>query len=430
MKALSIFPFYVVNFGITLAGYGIVSFLVTDIDLSQLVTIPYRLSVLSLNLILILFNLGIIYSARRSLAINSIKDLLGKQSIIALIIFVVAYSFKMIYEIFANPNVSLYLEPSQYLIFWFSITLIPAINFLFIDHFKPESYLLITWLMHLGVGLLAIFANPSQDASFFNDQGRLAVAALNPISMGQYGGSLFLLSIYIWLRARTFSFILLSKWRFLYLTSAIIGLIVNLLAGSRGPITALIVSLLFIFATSKKVNLKTLYSIIFIAVVLYGTTFLALDKGGSFLERFLLVGDEFDIQGQSRGFLLQTAFSLVAENPLTGVGLEIPGVGYPHNLIAESFLPLGIISGLLFLGLYINGVLKSIKLLTDSTGEWGWLGILFIQYAVISLSSGSLYASSLFWYLLFALIGINTRLASQVIRQREIDLAGSKDVNC
>jgi hypothetical protein len=131
MKLFSILPFHVVVFGITLAGYGVISFLVTDISLSQVVTIPYRLLVLVLNLISILLNLGIIYSSRRNPAVNNIKDLLGKKSIVILGLFVTAYSFKMVYEIFANPNVSLSLDPYQYPIFWFSITLIPAVNFLF-----------------------------------------------------------------------------------------------------------------------------------------------------------------------------------------------------------------------------------------------------------------------------------------------------------
>jgi O-antigen ligase len=173
----------------------------------------------------------------------------------------------------------------------------------------------------------------------------------------------------------------------------------------------------------------SIYSIIFIAIGFYCATLFAVDKGGSFLDRFLLAGDEFDTQGQSRGFLVQTTLSLVLESPFTGVGLEIPDIGYPHNLIAESFLPLGIVGGLLFSILYVVCIFKSIKLLTNSSGEWGWLGILFIQYAVISLSSGSLYASSLFWYLLFASIGIDNRLASQAVHQREIELAGDPYVN-
>jgi len=117
--------------------------------------------------------------------------------------------------------------------------------------------------------------------------------------------------------------------------------------------------------------------------------------------------DDYEIgDAWSRNKLISLAFSSVLQNNnlLAGSGLELPsGHAYPHNLLVESLLTTGIIGALIFMVLLIGCIIKSIKILIKSD-SWGWLALIYLQYAVVGMFSGSLYASNTFWYLTFGIV--------------------------
>jgi hypothetical protein len=114
-----------------------------------------------------------------------------------------------------------------------------------------------------------------------------------------------------------------------------------------------------------------------------------------------------EVYSGSRKDLIALSYKIIAEGDflsfLIGSRLELPRFGYPHNLLIEAVLSTGIIGGTLFLIMFIGCFIKSIKILINNN-PWGWLGLLYIQYAVQSLASGSLYTSNVFWHLSFILI--------------------------
>jgi O-antigen ligase len=125
-------------------------------------------------------------------------------------------------------------------------------------------------------------------------------------------------------------------------------------------------------------------------------------------ERIFASADELDTSDKNtRAYLYDLAIKLSLQYPIVGFGLELPnGEGYPHNIFLESFLALGICGGLMFILITSYTIIASLKLLATKNSQWGWLGILFIQYTIGGCSSGSLYAASSFWYLLFAVLGV------------------------
>ncbi|MBW4454661.1 MAG: O-antigen ligase family protein [Nostoc indistinguendum CM1-VF10] len=387
-------------FSIALFGYGIIAPSINDASTSRLITIPYRVIVLIASLLVILFNSNINYE----------KNLLVRTKIssVFIILFIFFYSFRLFYE--TSYNNLLIRESSEYLLNWFGICLIPGITFLFLDLKQYKKYLYSSWAF---LGTASILALPliaqGQLSKVFQEQGRLAGEALNPISLGHQGGSLLLISLYILVNIE------LSKNRIGKLVCIfflVTGLILLFLAASKGPIVAIFVCvcLLLVSLQHQRVNTFKIFSIITVAVVFANIAFsFALDSGSSLIERFtsLLSGDYFGYsQFVQRPELYQKVSELIVEYPIFGYGLEVPNLGYPHNLILEAFLATGFLGGSLFLMLYIYATIKAISIVMAKNNSWSWLGLLYIQYAVAVMFSGALYNSYIFWYLLFAIIGL------------------------
>jgi O-antigen ligase len=168
-----------------------------------------------------------------------------------------------------------------------------------------------------------------------------------------------------------------------------------------------------------KMGLKFVVTLLLIIGLFgFGVSF-ALEQGSGSIERIFATEEElsgtsrFSGTENSRLYLYSLVLEKVEKNPLFGFGLELPdGLGYPHNLILESFLALGILGGLMFIILQIYMLFQAFALLKHKNSykaAWGWLGILFIQYFIASMSSGSIYGSYVLWYLMFAvLVIVNT----------------------
>ena len=209
-QILKIFHGDVLLFGITFSGYGVISFLVTDANSSQSITIPYRVITLFLNLFFLLKHFQIIKCGVFSATKNSIALLRKNVVIWPLLTILIAYSFRVLHAVITDPPASLLSqEPSMYLQFWFLISLLPALNFLFLDRAKSENYLFITWLMHAFIGVSILFLDVSSKE--IGGAGRLSGAALNPISLGHYSVSLVTTSLFIWLRTQTSLNLLFGK---------------------------------------------------------------------------------------------------------------------------------------------------------------------------------------------------------------------------
>lgn len=392
-------------FSIALFGYGVIASLIKDASTSRLTTVPYRAVVISLSILVIFWN-----QRNTNIICNNTQKKKPKKVLLFFFIFLftVFYSLRIIYDI--GYNNFLVKESSEYLLNWFGICLIPGITFLFLNLKMSKKYLYLSWMFLTLASILALpLITQGQVSRTFAEQGRLAGEALNPISLGHQGGSLLLISLYVLLN-REFHQNLIPKLSYIF--SLVTGLILLFFAASKGPIIASIVCvcLLLLSLQHQGVNTFKIFGIIAFIVIFANLGFsFALDSGSSFIERFasLLNGDDFDSSRfVQRPELYQKASELITEYPIFGYGLEVPNLGYPHNLILEAFLATGLVGGSLFLIIYIYAVIKAIGITMAKKNSWNWLGLLYIQYAIGTMFSGSLYGSSTYWYLLFAIVGI------------------------
>ena len=127
------------------------------------------------------------------------------------------------------------------------------------------------------------------------------------------------------------------------------------------------------------------------------------EMGSNIDQRVSGTFDEMEDRSESRFDLWQGAWEDFVENPLTGRAFDGRYGTYPHNLLLESFMATGIVGGLSFLWILLNGVQAAWQLIRHST-EHAWLGFLFFQMTVYAMFSGALWSHFGFWYILAAVL--------------------------
>jgi O-antigen ligase len=393
----------------SLFGYGLVGVFVDDGSDSRGLTVPYRLFIFLLTLFVVFNTLTL---KKSELTLSSVENSIQpakKKSIpilyIILFLFITIYSFRLIYDVIYNNYLTKNIE--QYPLIWFGICLLPGFSFLYLELKKSKIYLYLSWIFLQIASFLSFFL--LKPGNNINTQTRLSGEALNPISLGQQSATLMLLSIYI---ICNYDQIISLIERILLLFSGLAGLVLLLLSGSRSPVICSSICLVLLFLNIKVRGYKTnklLIVIIATITVISFVIFYAIISGNSlFLSRILdtLNGNDFDSRKfVQRPELYDLAMQLITDNPILGYGLELPKFGYPHNLILESFLTTGIFGGFLFVIIYSYTFVKALSMIFDKNNSWSWMAIIYVQYAVVIMFSGSLYGSSTFWYLTFAIIG-------------------------
>lgn len=398
-------------FAITLFGYGVFTFAISNPQQTQAVTIPYRASVLLFNIILFFHDIGKFRDLKNITNYKKNKSSLHRLIILCTFVFIFFYSCRVIYNVYISDNILMFPDRSQYILYWFFMCLIPGINFLFLDKFMSGKYMYVAWIMLLLIGIPALFLDVSS-SSAFSTYGRLATAAINPIALGHYATSLFLVSFYILLNKNIYQGLpAIANNTLIYIGASLVGLVITFSASSRGPIFALLIGSILMLITyqfKNKMSVKLSLFLLFLIVFLTTVVYFSISGENLIFDRIFSTGDELDSGSiNNRGYAYDTGIKLALEHPIIGFGLELPnGEGYPHNLFLESFLVLGFGGGFMFTAIVAYTIMASLKLLMSKNSQWGWVGILFIQYIIAGCFSGSLYGASSFWYFLFAVLGV------------------------
>jgi O-antigen ligase len=228
---------------------------------------------------------------------------------------------------------------------------------------------------------------------------RLSFDRLNPITLG-HTASLSLLSVLIgWHRWR-------SRWKLASLLVVPASVLVLILAASRGPLLA------FITTTVLYCILKRYWLVL---MLLAGTGYLVIAAmpaidGESLFDRLRLATElRADVTAMERLALGEIAWNELLENPLFGSGFSLPGMGgYPHNIVLESGMAMGVVGLALLLVLIGWTIWKAITGLVAERGD-AFAASFFIYDLISSQFSGALWAQTI----LFVTMG---RLLSYPLR--------------
>jgi O-antigen ligase len=399
-----------------MAGFPIISFLpeLFKIEDTQIYTFPYRIICLISAIITIIVGIKI--------KIYSLINTKHRVLLLFLVLYLIRVSFDLYYSEYSEKLTYQFPNKSMYYMFILGVAVIPMISILTIisiDLLKVARYFYYLTLLALS---FAISMNNIDIGQIVENRinGNTALAS---IIYGQLGVTGFLLSIFLWTHFK-------NKFQFvLYIIGGILSLYTIIIAGSRSPFIALLIcTILYLYYLNPKTNIsKFITRVLLISFILF--VIFSPDKILKLIgnysptseQRIMNTFDKSADQFSGRDLLYKDAFADFLDSPIIGKHFVLThgtGAGwYPHNVILEVFMALGVIGGVIFVYLLFFAFKNSFKLIKYNN-KAAWFSLLFMQIIVFAFFSGSLYTTSSLWIMLFLLlVSPNYYLTNQTLKK-------------
>jgi O-antigen ligase len=367
------------------AGFGIISFLPDLLGFpAQNTTIAFRAIMAGISLILILV---FIPNLKTSVKVTSILSIL----------LIIAYCLRLANDSDLDFGRNFY----EIMLLAIGTAFLPAIALFTIK----DSRLIIRTFDLLIISYLIICSMAFLSGDFYLNSKRLAGnSILNPITLGHFAASGIILVIVKFSSTRNLNYANRNLfWSFVCL---IVFSSVLVMASSRGPVVSLILTLAyFIIPKTRLINLKNLVSALTFIVVMSSILLASSGLIDNFSNRMVVnLGDDQSL-GEARVFLWAEGIKIFLENPIFGKQTTT-SMGYPHNIIIEMLMALGIIGTAVFFYIVLK-CLKKINRLREMDSLLVWPGLLFIQYLIGSFFSGTIYSNNMLWYCTALVLTIN-----------------------
>lgn len=357
-------------------GYPLFSSIATVLDLAnRLVVVPYRLIVLLLSL----FIVAPLICRRFQFSFYTI----------VLIVFWLYYFLRLVVDGLLSPWMFESKSLFEYWLFAIGVTLLPSLAVCFALKVINEKELS-AWAARFGfVALTFCFYSYFQFVGYDLSKvvsSRYETDALNPISFGHMCVSLAIFSAYSFCFSRGIG-------RFFPALVFVLSLAGIVLAGSRGPMLSFVGVLACVaFIFNRKILLLIFCLLVFFSMQAF------------FFFHDLAIFDRFSngfFNDSARSSLIYEAMGNIFGNVFFGAGIA-PMESYPHNLLLESFMILGVSGGVLFLFILASSVALSFVNITF--GRLRLISLLYIQYFIYVMVSGSLHEVAVFWVLTFIIL--------------------------
>lgn len=351
---------------LTLVGYPVAGSLAQILNLeSTVASYPFRGLMLVLSLVLV--TIGIV-TARFKLSLT-----------------IVTFLFLYLARLVVDSENGIFPDANRDLLFYIVAVLVPTLAVSVSSVYNERRTTILLCGLGIFASLLILYALRTEvvgetDLTFTR---RASFDTLNPITIG-YTGLFTAFSGYamlVWVAPR---------WKFAIAIPAIVlGMLVMALGGSRGPLVGAV-----------------LFLAVYAVVRRYGS--LALGLFGAFAYGvYLTVGQDLALvqrlQSQGGGdqsmwerfYVQQSSFQAAIENPIFGLSyLEPSTMAYPHNLLIESGMALGIFGFALMLAILLKLLTVSFTLLRGGQLLIPFMGL--CAFANANLSA-ALFQSSDFW---------------------------------
>lgn len=391
-------------YAVTIVGFPLISTLPLVFGFEvQLASIPYRVFVV--GLVLWILGRWCFFGAR----------VYAGALLVPVLLYWLLLLVRMFWDLYADPLARPPLFPDEQLVaLSLGACFLPAIAFLelpsaatltrarhLIELFGSMALILLLWL---GSSLIT-------GEQVFQ---RLGTEVLNPVSLGQLGVSVFIVTGYSLARGAP-----PGRARFLRVALGSVRAVVMLIAFaiviasfSRGPILLMLVAgiaLSFIPVglkvrshTSSLFRLAILVSLLVLSALAAAELERAkvIDVSARFDPRFN------DASSRERLQFFDGAVSQFESSPLLGDRyIERESMSYPHNAVLEGMMSLGVIGLLLALVINAAALLMATRLVV-SRSEAVWIGMIFVQYFVAQLVAGSVLMNSAFWAFLLGCFAV------------------------
>ena len=230
---------------------------------------------------------------------------------------------------------------------------------------------------------------------------RRELVKINTITISEIGVSLVITSMSMFLFLRR-----IPKLLKLVLVSIVIaGLFTLLMGASRGPMVILVMILALCFFSVIRFSNKSIFLLFLMFIIIAYKNF---DIFKFFETSNLIRRLHFGLfHDESRKYFFNSGLNLITKNFYLGSGVE-PLKFYPHNLVLESFLLNGIVSGILFC-LIVAGSIYCLAYQFIEKTEYRWISLLYLQFLGGAMLTGSLYSSYQFWVLISLIYGVSSK---------------------
>jgi hypothetical protein len=294
--------------------------------------------------------------------------------------------------------------------FWLetiAISVIPALPYVYLP---SSGALRMARMMCIAAGIVAVVsiaAGAYLSVRSFTSGSRLTTDVLHPIGIGEVGVSLFVVSLAsfgdTWKISSKFIVMLARAG------SAAMGVVLCIVAASKGPLLSLAAVSLVMFVQRQFVlsRGRRVVEIAFAAVAATGLAIAAifLAKHG-----LLTIYDRFSDITSDRSTALRVqawfgALSQYDSSPLLGDNfIELSTRFYPHNTVLETMMAVGVFGLLLLLLILALSSAAALGLFIQAH-DLSWVGLLFLQHAMSGMLSGSIYRTGGYWISILMVVG-------------------------
>jgi len=359
-----------------ICGYEFLSFFPDLLDIeNRTISVTFRILVGLVCLIIIL---------KEKMQIN--------RNVNFLFLFMFLYVFRFLYETVVNGHLIVLpiLDYWGYLILG---SILPMLALLTkIDDKVLSKSLKIMFVILLFINIMGLMNNQEYVLDAHGEERVRADAnsGLNTITFANMALNLILASLLIMTKSRYKLFFLIP-----------IGIaVVNMgIAGSRGPILQLVlIAFFFWYKNHEKIKLKFVIPILIslTGIIYYFST--KYDAFKMLTARFTESQTNEGGSDYSRFMYLKGGWEQFLNSPFVGDSVEVKPYGvYPHNMLVESFMSLGILGGILCIVILYVTFKKALLLLKKE--EIIWLVLIFLSNLIVTFTSGSIVNNFKFWNL-------------------------------
>lgn len=388
---------------LTVVGFPLAAVLPSLVGVgSQVATVPYRVLVLGLSL-------GILFGWWvRGTRVCFNSAVLATLTLWALLL------ARMVFDTVIDPLPGqLNIPVSQFLLLSVGACFLPALAFL---EFPSDRTLDLAqrWIEVLGaIAMLGILYVGLRGVFQGQVLYRLMTPVLNPISVGHVGVSVLIVTLCGMADSGRVA-------RLLRTLLIVLCVIVIVGSVSRGPIAAALVAVLLVAlrlrGQKRAIGLPGM--LLRIALIVAGAVAVVyavnvLEEGGYIDVVDRLTETLQDVASQERAAMIAGAWRQFNENPLFGSAfVELRFMMNPHNILLESLMALGI-AGLALLLLSMAASLVATAQVLRAGSRHAWVGLIYLQYVINAMLSGSLFTDNTFWAFGLGVIALAEMLRRQ-----------------
>lgn len=385
-----------VMYALVVAGYPLISALPLILQVnSRVISVPYRGLVLIYSVAIICW-LGVRFGR-----------LYRGIFWIPFIAFWVMYTIRLLLDVIFVPA-PIRISGPEYFAYALGMCLVTAIAlFIRVDRPTLEKGLRYTFALAVVACVIALYVNVAAilagDLESLQNM-RMSSETLSPISLGNLGVTVCILSLFMMLRRerpRVWSMVGL-------ILLLVVGIATTAMAASRQPILALALALPVLVWLGMRQGAGARAWLLGGAVIVGGIA------GGIYVEYTLgfgtisriqsVIAFQGDNSAMTRVTLFTDAWDQFLSHPFFGNHLEEMNSSFhPHNPLVESFMAAGFLAGTAFTLMLAVSIFAAMKLLVRLPSQ-GWLPILYGQYLLHALVSGALFLSVDMWALMTGII--------------------------